>query len=179
MHLNDTSGISPAKIIALLFLSTLTLHSTKVNAYSLCKSYEKTVFSCTLENSKIASICENSELTQPFLEYRFGKPAKIELTYRASKEDRRRIFHRADVIGANNTVDSIWFKKDGHIYDVSLPARGAPGVQVWKQGEMLANLECNDGWTGTEGKRQTKSAFIIDHGSVDPSQLDMLWYEEQ
>lgn len=160
---------------SILLLGFFTLRTAEVQAGSLCKPQEKIVFSCDLKNTKTVSMCEGPASQPPYLEYRFGKPSKVEMAFRATPGKQHHVFHRADIVGANNAVDSIWFKKDGHVYDIAMPARGTPGVQVWRHGEMLANLECKGGWGGAQGKGQTSSRLVIDHGSLDVSEVDKLW----
>ncbi len=54
------------------------------HAAGLCKAEETTVFSCELkQNHKTVSLCASKSFTEQggFLQYRFGQPNKIELTY--------------------------------------------------------------------------------------------------
>lgn len=152
-------------------------HQVTAHTTSLCESHEKSVFSCELKNSKIVSFCAASGAGPSYVEYRFGKPAKIEMTHRVNHPDQA--FQRADFIYGNNAVDTIWFRNGEHLYDVAMPARGAPAVEVWKNRKILAHIECKDGWKNVEADTDFKSPLMIDHGEVDVSNRDKLWYEKQ
>lgn len=158
-------------ILALTSCHQMTAHST-----SLCEPHEKAVFSCELKNSKIVSLCTAPNAGSTYVEYRFGKPSKIEMTYRANKPDHA--FQRADFTYGNNAVDTIWFRNGEHLYDIAMPARGAPAIEVWKDRKILAHMECRDGWKNVEGDTDLKSPLIIGHGEVDVSNRDALWYRK-
>jgi hypothetical protein len=158
-------------------LALASCHQVPAHSTSLCEAHEKPVFSCELKNSKIVSICTAPDGAPSYIEYRFGKPAKIEMTHRVIRPDQA--FQRADFIYGNNAVDTIWFRNGEHLYDVTMPARGAPAVEVWKNRKILAHIECKDGWKNVEGDTDLKSPLIIDHGEVDVSNRDKLWYEKQ
>lgn len=157
-----------------IILTLVSCHQVTANSTTLCESHQKVLFSCELKNSKIVSMCASQEGPSSHVEYRFGKPSKIEMTHRASTVDQA--FQRADFIYGNNAIDTIWFRNAEHLYDIAMPARGAPAVEVWKNKKMLAHIECKDGWRNVEGDSDMKSALIIDHGEVDVSNRDTLWY---
>lgn len=75
--------------LLILLIGLLGLIATPLwAAHSHCKIDEKIVFSCLLEKSKkIISICASSNFSveNGYLQYRFGKQDKIELTLPASK----------------------------------------------------------------------------------------------
>jgi len=157
------------------FILTLaSCHQMTANSTTLCAPHEKAVFSCELKNSKIVSMCASPGEASSYVEYRFGKPSKIEMTHRASTADQA--FQRADFIYGNNAIDTIWFRNGEHLYDIAMPARGAPAVEVWKNRKVLAHIECKDGWRNVEGDSDMKSPLIIGHGEVDVSNRDTLWY---
>lgn len=66
--------------------------------HSLCQGSETTYFSCSVANGKIISLCGNAYIEEkyandwiepdnPWLQYRFGLPHKIELTYPSVRKD--------------------------------------------------------------------------------------------
>jgi hypothetical protein len=171
--------LHPTIRVALLSLGLLAVQPAFAGDGMLCQPQEKVIFSCPLKNSKIVSLCVSANPALSFVEYRFGKPAKPELLYRASGEDKDHLFHRAEVLYGNNSVDNIWFANGKYIYSINMPARGAPGVEVWKNGDIVANMECKDGWRHATGDEDTKSTFIMDHDSVDAGNLKNLWFPKQ
>lgn len=150
---------------------------TSANAPSLCKPQESVLFSCILNNAKTVSICVGLNERKSHVAYRFGTSAKIELKYRADGQNKGHAFHRADIVYCNNTVDTIWFKNGGHLYDLSMPARGAPAVEVWKDEKILAHIECRGGWKNIDGDTDISSPFIINHGNMDASARDASWFK--
>ncbi len=57
---------------------------------SLCEPNERVVYSCDVKSSsKVASLCASQTLTEQegYLQYRFGSPGQIELTYPAHKRN--------------------------------------------------------------------------------------------
>jgi len=159
-------------------LMLLALQAATAQAASLCAADERIIFSCSLKNSKTISVCAAAKDAPPYVEYKFGKPSKIEMTHRVSQGDAMPAFQRADIIYGNNAVDTIWFKNGEHLYDISMPARGSPAVEVWKNSKLLAHLECTNGWRNVEGDNDIKSPLIINHGNVDISDRNTLWFKK-
>lgn len=159
-------------------LGLLVLYASAAKTATLCKPRENVFFSCELRHAKTVSICESAGENQRYVEYKFGKPSNIELVHRADNKNADQLFQRADFIFGNNAVDTIWFRNGEYLYDVSMPARGAPAVEVWKKNEQLTRIECNGGWANVEGDADMASPFIVNHGSVDVSQRDALWFEK-
>jgi hypothetical protein len=157
-------------------LASLAFYVPLTKAASLCEAREKVIFSCELKNAKTVSICAFDDENRRYVEYKFGRQSKIELAHRASNENENQFFHRADIIYGNNAVDTIWFRNGEHLYDVFMPARGAPAVEVWKKNRQLAHIECSGGWTNVEGDTDMASPFIINHGDVDVSKRNSLWF---
>lgn len=139
---------------------------------ALCASQEKVIFTCGVTNNKMVSLCGSSDAAQSYIEYRFGSKSAVELTFKASKATPDRIFHRAEVVYAGNAEDTIWFKNGQYTYSIFLPARGAPGLEVSRRGEIAVHLECKGGWGGVRGNPKLESRFIRDHGSSNPSALE-------
>lgn len=147
------------------------------NAASLCEPQEKVLFSCALKNTKTVAICMADGEKEKYVEYKFGKPKKIELTHRADHQTMNHAFQRADILYGNNAVDTIWFQNGDHLYDVSMPARGAPAVEVWKNEKILAHMKCAAGWKNVEGDIDLPSPFVVNHGNMDVSDRNALWFK--
>jgi hypothetical protein len=149
------------------------------NAYagdtSLCEKSEEVVFSCDFPNKKSVAICTDRESN--YLEYRFGKPANVELRHRADGSSPTKKFHRAEVLYASNSVRVIWFSERDVYYKINLPMRGGPSLEVSRNGETLKQLFCKGGWGGSHGEPSLQSGFIVEHGSADISKIAPLWGE--
>lgn len=139
---------------------------------ALCTSQEKVIFTCGFKNNKMVSLCGSADDAQSYIEYRFGSKSALEFTFKASKATADRVFHRAEVVYARNAEDTIWFKNGQYTYSIFLPARGAPGLEVSRDGEIAAHLECKGGWRGVKGDPKLESRLIRDHGSSNPSALE-------
>jgi hypothetical protein len=73
------------KLIVTSFIACLYLQHTTVLAESLCSQSETIFFTCRVGSSgKILSVC-GSLKGQEFLQYRFGHPKKIELSFPSIK----------------------------------------------------------------------------------------------
>ena len=155
------------------FLSTA-LTSPLIHASDalLCTSQEKVIFACGFKNNKIVSLCGSPDAAEDYIEYRFGNKLHVELAYKASQANADRIFHRAEIIYASNAEYTIWFKNGQYTYSIFLPVRGAPGLEVSRDGGVAARLECKGGWGGVKGHPKLKSKFIRDHESSNPSALE-------
>jgi len=137
-----------------------------------CNSQETVIFTCGFKNNKMVSLCGSPDGAESYIEYRFGSKTAVELAYKVSQASADRSFHRAQVVYASNAEDTIWFKNAQYIYSIFLPARGAPGLEVSRHGDIAAHFECKGGWAGVQGDPTLKSKFIRDHGSSDPSVLE-------
>lgn len=112
-------------------------------------------FSCPL-GKKIVSFCT----TPDKMSYRFGTPQKIEMTFSGGATDRK--FSRTEISGASNSSRVISFTNQDVKYMLYSPMRGGPGLNVEKDGEQLAHLECKNGWRFTIGDPDQLSPFITE-----------------
>lgn len=126
----------------ILIGSIIVLASSNLNAKSLCLKTEKTLFTC-VTGKKIISYCGQPN---KFLEYRFGTPKRIELSYRvdANKNANNKITHA--ILGN----DIFFFKNKGYFYTLSIPMKGLPNLQVKKDQRHVSSLECKtmSTWSG-------------------------------
>lgn len=120
----------------------IVLSSSNLHAKSLCLKTEQTFFSCPT-GKKVISYCGQPN---KFLEYRFGTPQKIELSYRvdANKNLNNKINH---VIMGN---DIIFFNNKGYYYSLSIPMKGYPNIQIKQKQKLVNTFECKamDTWSG-------------------------------
>ena len=142
---------------------------------SLCKKAEVPFFSCGLSNSKIVSICASGNGTSTYLEYRYGTVSSVELSVKADADNKRHIFHRAEITYANDAEDTIWFHNGPFMYSIFMPARGTPGIEVSRNKAVVARHECAGGWRGAVSRPGKDSPFIIDHGTGDTTRFESLW----
>jgi hypothetical protein len=155
------------------FLFAFASVSASAKSPGLCAANEKIVFSCELKNSKTVSICSSQDISGGYVEYRFGTKSNVELKYLADGKQRK--LHRAEVVYANNSEDTIWFRISQFLYSIFIPTSGAPGLEVSRNNDVIARFECREGWTNATVDREAKSKFIIDHGTGDSSKFEKFW----
>ncbi|MFT0694729.1 hypothetical protein ACDX34_11450 [Acinetobacter bereziniae] len=128
------------KSIFILIIAVLSCSS--LNAKSLCLKDEEIYFSCQTGKKEI-SFCGK---TNKFLEYRFGKPKKIEMSYRVDNSKNRNNKINQVVIGN----DIFFFNKRNYYYSLSIPIKGYPALQIKKNQKLISVLESNSmgSWSG-------------------------------
>ena len=143
----------------ILIGSMIVLSSSNLQAKSLCLKTEKTLFTCET-GKKVISYCGQPN---KFLEYRFGTPKRIELSYRvdANKNSNNKINH---LLMGN---DMYFFKNKGHFYTLSIPMQGLPNLQVKKNQQRVSTLECK-----TMGTWSGDSKFLNEVNQDDIQNLD-------
>lgn len=145
---------------------------------TLCEPGESTLFSCEFQNKRSASICASSVPGPDYVEYRFGRRPNVEMRYRADENHANKRFHRAEVVYASNSERVIWFRDRDIFYRIHLPMRGGPSLEVSREGKTLNELFCKGGWGRVHAEPESKSKFIIEHGSGDISKMSPLWGDE-
>lgn len=126
-----------------IFISIIAVLScSSLNAKSLCLKGEETYFSCQTGKKEI-SFCGK---TNKFLEYRFGKPQKIEMSYRV--DDNKNRNNRINQVVMGN--DIFFFNKSNYYYSLSIPIKGYPVLQIKKNQKLVSVLECRsiESWAG-------------------------------
>ncbi len=128
------------KSVLFVCLLVMALFSDKPQPGSLCNTDEKIIFSCTIkENAKIVSLCSSRELTKDrgYIQYRFGRPEKIELEFPKSREKSQQAFKYSHYFRAQVDLTEISFTSDNYQYSIfddyngeERPARSAQGVKV-------------------------------------------------
>jgi len=123
---------------------------------SLCQPGEPVVFSCHVGH-KTVSLCRPSGLRQELV-YRFGTPAKVELTHPGPGRFVAAPFARATTPLAGGGETSVVFRRGEYQYSVySKMARGAgpdhapefeDGILVSRHGRPVRRFVCDDGGEG-------------------------------
>lgn len=109
----------------------LGLSLSAMAADSLCKKGETEYFSCAFGSGKMVSLCGNaylkeehagvwSEPDHPWLQYRFGRPGKIELAYPSTRADSVPLFFGENFRAQGGSVgmDRVMFVNAGMAYVV-------------------------------------------------------------
>jgi hypothetical protein len=135
-------------IFKIITANLLILLSNVCEADSLCKTTEKVIFSCTVQNGKkILSICSSTKLTKTegYLQYRFGAKSKIELVYPSTTKDTQEKFSLRYLRGSEGAGGELSFENyeyeytvsTSHAYDNnSVNPEGVSGyVQITKKGK--------------------------------------------
>lgn len=133
------------KTFALLLLPTAAL------AGSLCETGEQALFSCsTGKAGKLVSLCASPHLDKSagYLQYRFGKPGKIELAFPADRAGSLEKFRYAHYFRFQVDRTTVSFSNDGFDYSLfthydgeEKPAVQAKGVWVTNKAQPDKEIE--------------------------------------
>jgi hypothetical protein len=88
---------------------------------SLCQAGERVVLSASVENSdKIASICSSTRLDDRhgYLQYRFGRPGKVELQFPSSRKNTQKAFTYSRYTRPLVTYLTLAFSAGGYRYSI-------------------------------------------------------------
>ena len=118
-------------------------------ASSLCAPNETVVFACAI-GQKQASLCASADLSETAgsLNYRFGKPGAVELSYPAPGADPHKAFTIASI--SPGAGDFVRFSQAGSTYSVYSLVTKQPGqffvdgVLVSQGKKVLADLRCKE-----------------------------------
>ena len=111
-----------------------------------CSDEEVVQFSCEAKGGKHISLCSDADVTK--LQYRYGKPAAIELS--APDDASPKSFTAGHTTWARGEEHSVSFEREGHTYKVVYaigsgidgPSNNYAGVKVIKGDEELAFVQC-------------------------------------
>lgn len=176
-HFNNMQkNLARASILAATCLAACNVNASP--GATLCSDNEEPIFACSLENAKKIALCRKSTEVEDYLTYRYGTNSKVELTFEATDKEPKRRFYRGEVLYANNSEETIWFKNGGYLYSIYLPTRGRPGLEVTRGGEPISKHQCKAGWKNVKKNLAARSEYIIDHGRGDLSKFQLLWDEK-
>lgn len=114
---------------------------------TLCTANENVVWSCRAKTRTI-SVCASRAITATsgYMQYRAGKPGKLELQYPETPAHPRGRFRYTLYIQGNESLE---FSNKGYDYSVVEDLRSADdGVYVMKDGAEIGRITCNGGGEG-------------------------------
>lgn len=132
--------------VAAVIVAVLPLHVPAVEAGN-CELPQRSLFSCST-GTKTISVCGSRDLTASsgLLQYRFGRPAAVELSYPPAGADWRKIARGGTLMFSGGGGAFLAFTNAPYRYIVySATGRGwgsKAGVVVEKDGKQIASLVC-------------------------------------
>ncbi len=122
-----------------------------VQANTLCESEETTFFNCLTNSKKIISLCGSPDITKEkgYLQYRFGKKGKVELTYPENKNPSASKFFYVLYTRPSAFYSNIKFTNSGIGYEIFInsdpemkPVKSS-GVTVTTD-KKTATIQCKE-----------------------------------
>ena len=102
-------------------LIVLALIAGSAQAATLCAADEQVLWQCTIaKNHKMASLCASKEFsaTQGYVQYRYGTPAKVELTYPETHRPAQQSFRYEGGYNGDGEYISVLFTNQGNDYSL-------------------------------------------------------------
>lgn len=111
---------------------------------TMCQPHEEVYFSCPVKN-KTVSVCASGNISpnNGYVQYRIGRPDKVELEYPKLPYPPASNFTISDIAGGNLNLIHLKFKSG--LFNYIIYSGDVSGVYVKKNGKTIANLTCNDG----------------------------------
>ncbi len=137
-------------LLSLVFLFTPNAIAGPTASLSHCKGTEISYFNCQTKNRKIISLCGSADLSKStgYIQYRFGKPKKVELEYpKDQKNSAAKFFYvhysrsRTDYSILNFTNENTSYSVFDNSDEDSKPKSGA-GVTISSEGKLDTHLNC-------------------------------------
>lgn len=140
-----------------------------------CTPPERTLFSCSTGTKKV-SVCssEGTAGAPSLLQYRFGRPAAVELSYPPAGADWREVVSGGTLTFSGGGGAFLAFAKEPYRYVVySAVGRGwgsRAGVVVEREGKQIAHLPCLGNAISELGPDlfSTADIKVVDDGFVLP-----------
>jgi hypothetical protein len=117
----------------------------EAHAAGLCSASETTVFNCELkENHKIVSMCSSNHLADGmgFLQYRYGLPNKVELTFPKSLENSQAQFGYDEYSRPDLSTFVVGFNNANYRYEISETTEGGEDEGITTR-TLLVSSEAN------------------------------------
>lgn len=94
--------------------------TTVAKSKSLCRSGEKTIWTCTTTKNKLASVCGSKDLAEDkgYVQYRFGSPGNVELEYPKMREGSAQKFKYSRYTRPLVTMLTVEFENEGVRYEI-------------------------------------------------------------
>ena len=124
-----------------LLLAAASAQAHPARAQALCATDESTYFSCASSNGRAINLCGKPAQT---LQYRFGKPGRVELAYPAQPQDSLNAFWYAHYARAQTERIEIRFDNAGTeyvLFDYTEDGRRQAGVRVTRESKE-SNVVC-------------------------------------
>ncbi len=126
---------------------------------SLCSKEEQIIWSCTTKKNKIASVCASKKLKtdQGYVQYRFGKPGRVELELPKAKEGSIGYFRYSRYTRPLVTMLQLTFENDGYTYQIhnddnseEKPPIRSSMIEIIKSGsDKNSSIVCRNPSTGS------------------------------
>ncbi|MEQ4224434.1 MULTISPECIES: hypothetical protein [Pseudomonas syringae group] len=112
---------------------------------TLCAAEEDVYFSCPLPGNKIVSVCasKNDTPSSGYVQYRYGVPDNIELSYPSTKNPPEGKFFLVDASEGSVNKGIIKFKNGRYTY--LLAQSFVSYLTVLKDGKLLLRKNCDEG----------------------------------
>jgi hypothetical protein len=156
---------------AAVMFTVLPMHAAAET--TICGSPQRALFSCST-GTKTASICASRDLTASagFLQYRFGRPTAVELSYPPAGADWRKVARGGTFMFSGGGGAFLAFTNVPYRYIVySAVGRGwgsKAGVIVEKGGKRVTSLACKGKATSGLGPDLfSKAGIEVDDGSFE------------
>ncbi len=115
------------------------------NEMTLCDINEDVYFSCPLLGGKLVSVCAfgNDKPSSGYVQYRYGMPNKLEMSYPANKLAPAGRFVIVNASEGSVNKDIIKFKNSGYVYIVSQSIIST--LSVLKGEKVVFRKSCDEG----------------------------------
>jgi len=139
-----------AGMILTMLPSVVRAAPTSVPEPTLCSAKEQIIFSCATGRQKIVSLCASGDLKQSGgrVQYRFGKPGNIELSYPEKTEAWKELFTFSAHGFSGGGEYHIRFVNNAFeylLYDQETRPQENSGLLVRNNGKVVSHLKCVDG----------------------------------
>jgi hypothetical protein len=123
---------------------------------TLCTGAEKTVFGCAIADGRIVSVCTSPDFSPEtgWIEYRFGRPERVELAYPPTREKTQQAFEYTRYTRPLFTELTLQFTNGGYLYRLQTASGDDDGtpiasaiLDVRKDGRTVSSLRCQPEWT--------------------------------
>lgn len=142
-------------LIAAVSLSAL----ARGDGSSLCNAEEKSIFSCEVRGSgKLASLCSSNVVTRDkgYIQYRFGRPGKIELEFPTGTKETQQKFRYAHYSRFQVDRTEVTFGINKHSYTLFDSSEGnektierVRGISIALPTKEKRELLCSSNATGS------------------------------
>lgn len=118
-------------------ISLLVFYMSPADANSLCETDQKVIFSCSMLNNKLLSLCitanENNSIC-----YKYGTHNKIELIYPLKNINKNNLFTYNHYYRYQTDYIRVYFKNENYIYTIFYDYE-ADGIEREEAGILIKN----------------------------------------